>query len=911
MGRTHMFSPCEPTCVLHRTQCIILLLVLLLGERTVHCMDGSTDVNECKWTPNPCNDGVCVKTRGSYTCVPCGSAYKLVNGHCSGGAAEVRLVNGDRRCSGRVEVLHEGEWGTVCDDYWDIKDAEVVCRQLDCGSAMEAVTKPWYSSTPHFGRGSGPIWMDDVSCTGAEQTLQRCSFRGCGIHNCWHSEDAGVICLGVQSDGTPPPLATVYQRCPLNTTLPPGGAVTLSCLSDCQGGCGNNARCQGGCGNNAGCQGGCGNNAGCQGGCGNNAGCQGGCGNSTRCQVASGRVQLHIESVQKEDGGSYYCSTDGDKRLFSLQIHSDGCAGGLQHWVVFVGEILHTLSTSSAWQCQLACTLHATCQFFSYLEPQHAEDQTSNCTLMTRDSAQHFSVNASIGTTSGFSLRNCSGTVISPSRTYTLVQESVSWTEAQRRCSLNHSDLAVIQSREHLQNALQALGGATESAWIGLHRQDPSKAWRWVNGFDNWFTGHGETPSGCVYYSSTHGKWFSKRCDDGGHFSMCQYVSSDSGRSVKVFQYVGVNMSWYGAEWSCRKTGGDLASILNQEEQTAFTAVAEAAGAGPGTHIWIGLRRSDITHPWAWSSGNLTMSPAGDSAQNCAVLQEQGDWTPENCTHTHTHFLCSWDGDPVNTTEITTTTPTSTPESVSTTRTSHTHTPVTLSHTPYTSVGPSIAPVNTTEITTTTPSSTPESVSTISTSHTHTPVTTTTPTSTPESVSSTSTSHTHTPVTLSHTPYTSVSPSIAPVTCNGTSCPLGDLLFVNVNMSWLEALQYCEQRGSRLVHIQDEATQTRVTHLLSSLPADLLPVPTAWVGLERCMINPSAPWEWVETGVVEYKRWHDDHPRDCCNYHCGQVVQVAAGDYKWWDACCMEERPFICQDKQRTGVMTTLSQQGP
>ncbi|KAI5608718.1 scavenger receptor cysteine-rich domain-containing group B protein-like, partial [Silurus asotus] len=102
----------------------------------------------------------------------------------------VRLVDGGSRCAGRVEVLHKGQWGTVCDDEWDMREAAVVCRELHCGEAVNVR----YES--HFGEGSGPIWLDEVDCSGSESTLKDCSSGGLGNHYCDHEEDAGVTCSG-------------------------------------------------------------------------------------------------------------------------------------------------------------------------------------------------------------------------------------------------------------------------------------------------------------------------------------------------------------------------------------------------------------------------------------------------------------------------------------------------------------------------------------------------------------------------------------------------------------------------------------------------------------------------------------------------------------------------------------------
>ena len=103
------------------------------------------------------------------------------------GSSYIRLAGGNNQYEGRVEVYRSGEWQTVCDDSWDIKEAEVVCRQLGYGYAILAIQRA------AFGRGSGGQWERNWFCNGNEASLDDCSSS---TASCSHSEDASVICSG-------------------------------------------------------------------------------------------------------------------------------------------------------------------------------------------------------------------------------------------------------------------------------------------------------------------------------------------------------------------------------------------------------------------------------------------------------------------------------------------------------------------------------------------------------------------------------------------------------------------------------------------------------------------------------------------------------------------------------------------
>ncbi|NXS99249.1 LOX3B oxidase, partial [Jacana jacana] len=127
------------------------------------------------------------------SCVP-GPLFATGNGHKKKqrqqqqGQPRIRLKGGAKIGEGRIEVLKSSEWGTICDDRWNLLSASVVCRELGFGSAKEALTGA------RMGQGTGPIHINEVQCLGTEKSLWSCPFKNITQEDCKHTEDAAVRC---------------------------------------------------------------------------------------------------------------------------------------------------------------------------------------------------------------------------------------------------------------------------------------------------------------------------------------------------------------------------------------------------------------------------------------------------------------------------------------------------------------------------------------------------------------------------------------------------------------------------------------------------------------------------------------------------------------------------------------------
>ncbi|XP_064596188.1 deleted in malignant brain tumors 1 protein-like isoform X3 [Liolophura sinensis] len=147
----------------------------------VVCVGWETDISQCShnaWGVHNCQHNedvglVCERIPGKYS----GPPFRLSSGF--GNKESLR---------GRLEVLYNNIWGTVCDDSFTLNTARVICSLLGFSSGYQVVNS-------RFGAGSGQIWLDDVVCSGGETDISQCSHNAWGVNNCHHNEDVGLVCF--------------------------------------------------------------------------------------------------------------------------------------------------------------------------------------------------------------------------------------------------------------------------------------------------------------------------------------------------------------------------------------------------------------------------------------------------------------------------------------------------------------------------------------------------------------------------------------------------------------------------------------------------------------------------------------------------------------------------------------------
>ncbi|XP_051947384.1 macrophage mannose receptor 1-like isoform X2 [Xyrauchen texanus] len=205
---------------------------------------------------------------------------------------------------------------------------------------------------------------------------------------------------------------------------------------------------------------------------------------------------------------------------------------------------------------------------------------------------------------------------------YHFVNINLNWTEAQRYCRVNYTDLATINSKTDIDEMMKTVKDeSVQRVWIGLHKTQ-KKTWKWSLGnpafytgndshYQNWESNNIHVDGDCVCMDGQNGKWDNTKCEENKNF-ICYNASSEE----YIFNSPGMN--WRDAQRFCREKHTDLASVRNQNEnQTIQNIINNHQGS---EKAWFGLFRDS----WEWSD-------LSESSFRDGILGEN-DKNTENCT---------------------------------------------------------------------------------------------------------------------------------------------------------------------------------------------------------------------------------------------------------------------------------------
>ncbi|XP_066536490.1 macrophage mannose receptor 1-like [Hoplias malabaricus] len=185
-------------------------------------------------------------------------------------------------------------------------------------------------------------------------------------------------------------------------------------------------------------------------------------------------------------------------------------------------------------------------------------------------------------------------------RQFYLVNVNKTWTEAQKYCRENYTDLATIENQKEM-NVLIALVNQTSSHhWIGLYKQTvpPGKTitWVWSDGskssYRTWYPGE---PSNGLNEDCVE-LWKNNQWNDASCSSIKPFVCYKNIPLILINQ----TKTWWDALTYCRENHVDLVSVHNETIQGWVNIVLNYASTA---NVWIGLRHTCAQNFWFWVSG--------------------------------------------------------------------------------------------------------------------------------------------------------------------------------------------------------------------------------------------------------------------------------------------------------------------
>ncbi|KAI7792239.1 hypothetical protein IRJ41_025988 [Triplophysa rosa] len=221
-------------------------------------------------------------------------------------------------------------------------------------------------------------------------------------------------------------------------------------------------------------------------------------------------------------------------------------------------------------------------------------------------------------------------------RRYHYINMMKTWTEAQRYCRENYTDLATDHNINDMNELKNTVNNNPKYVWIGLKRTGVYQ-WKWSLGgpvkYLNWETEPSDNTDNCAVMRN--GTWRQQKCDVASQF-ICYNDSS------KAYIINTSSKKWRDAQRFCRQHHTDLINVRNQTDNQLIHNIIN----DPQRSVWIGLFRDS----WQWSDHTDSAFRYWDSGQpdnsgsDCTAvdMNNEGKWHDVSCSGSYT-FVCHED----------------------------------------------------------------------------------------------------------------------------------------------------------------------------------------------------------------------------------------------------------------------------